>query len=176
MKKLHNFKWKKVAHSKNLFLKESMKKEEVEIDHRVHSMIIGRRGIEIKRIMQQFKVDIKFPREGDANPNLVTIMGSEEGVLDCKDHLLNMEEEFLQDAIDKENLRAYEQAPLKQMQQEQQKKAHSNNNNAGFEVKGAPWQGASDDAFPTLGGASAVVSTPVWGPRRWNKDCDRYFF
>ena len=40
----------------------------------------------------------------------------------------------------------------------------------GFEVvKGAPWQGASDEAFPTLGGPSgggASVSTPVWGPRR----------
>ena len=40
----------------------------------------------------------------------------------------------------------------------------------GFEVvKGAPWLGASDEAFPTLGGPSgggASVSTPVWGPRR----------
>jgi len=142
----------------------SMTKEDVKIDHRVHRMIIGRRGMEIKRIMQQFKVDIKLPREGDEDPDLVTIMGSEDGVLDCKDHLLNLEEEYLQDAIDKENLKAYEQAPLKQLQAQQQQQEKKSTN--GFEVKGAPWQGASDDAFPTLGGASAVVSTPVWGPRR----------
>jgi len=141
----------------------SMTKEDIKIDHRVHRMIIGRKGAEIKHIMQKFKVDIKLPREGDDDPNLVTLMGSEEGVLDCKDHLLNLEEEYLQDAIDKENLKAYEQAPLKQMQQQQRQEKKSTN---GFEVKGAPWQGASDDAFPTLGGASAVVSTPVWGPRR----------
>ena len=43
----------------------------------------------------------------------------------------------------------------------------ANNNNKGFEVKGAPWQGASDDAFPTLGGGGgAATATPVWGPRR----------
>jgi len=142
----------------------SMTKEDIKIDHRVHRMIIGRQGAEIKRIMQKFKVDIKLPREGDDDPDLVTVMGSEEGVLDCKDHLLNLEEEYLQDAIDKENLKAYEQAPLKQMQQQQRQEKKSSTN--GFEVKGAPWQGASDDAFPTLGGASAVVSTPVWGPRR----------
>jgi len=146
----------------------SMTKEDVKIDHRVHRMIIGRRGAEIKRIMQQFKVDIKLPREGDEDPNLVTIMGSEDGVFDCKDHLLNLEEEYLQDAIDKENLKAYEQAPLKQLQQQQSNTKKSTNN--GFEVKGAPWQGASDDAFPSLGGgggaSSTSVSTPVWGPRR----------
>jgi len=148
----------------------SMTKEDVKIDHRVHRMIIGRRGAEIKRIMQQFKVDIKLPREGDEDPNLVTIMGSEDAVLDCKDHLLNLEEEYLQDAIDKENLKAYEQAPLKQLQQQQQNHRGESKSTNGFEVKGAPWQGASDDAFPSLGGASAapsgVVSTPVWGPRR----------
>jgi len=147
----------------------SMTKEDVRIDHRVHRMIIGRRGAEIKRIMQQFKVDIKLPREGDEDPNLVTIMGSEDGVLDCKDHLLNLEEEYLQDAIDKENLKAYEQAPLKQLQQQQQQSTNKKSTN-GFEVKGAPWQGASEDAFPSLGGGAsssgAAVSTPVWGPRR----------
>jgi len=147
-----------------------MTKEDVKIDHRVHSKIIGRRGAEINRIMKQFKVDIKLPREGDEDPNLVSIMGSEDGVFDCKDHLLNLEEEFLQDAIDKENLKAYEQAPLKQLQQKQQQSNTKKSTN-GFEVKGAPWQGASDDAFPSLGGgggasSAAAVSTPVWGPRR----------
>jgi hypothetical protein len=50
-----------------------MVKEEVEISHRVHSMIIGRRGAGIRKIMSDYKVDIKLPRQGDANPDLVVV-------------------------------------------------------------------------------------------------------
>jgi len=144
---------------------ESMTKEEVEIDHRIHSYIIGRGGKEIKRIQQQFKVELKLPRDGDgSHPDIVTIMGGDEGVQDCKDHLLNLQEEYLQDELDRESLQKL--APTRVAQAEAEKKK-ANNNNKGFEVKGAPWQGASDDAFPTLGGGGgAATATPVWGPRR----------
>ena len=51
-----------------------MIKEEVEIDHRIHSYIIGRGGKEIKRIQQQFKVELKLPRDGDgSHPDIVTV-------------------------------------------------------------------------------------------------------
>ena len=43
-------------------------------------------------------------------------MGSEEGVLDCKDRLLNIQEEFLQDAIDKEEMEKFLNAPSKDAQ------------------------------------------------------------
>merc|ERR1719153_613696 len=46
---------------------ESMVQEEVSIDPRVHSMIIGKRGRSIRKIMEDFKVDIRLPREGDAD-------------------------------------------------------------------------------------------------------------
>jgi len=143
---------------------ESMIHEHVEIDHRIHSYIIGRRGAEIRKIQQKFNVDLRLPKEGDTNPDLITISGDEEGVADCKDHLLNIQEEYLQDELDRESVQQL--APSRIAQQEQAKKK-ANNNNKGFEVKGAPWQGASDDAFPTLGGGGgATASTPVWGPRR----------
>lgn len=45
--------------------------------------------------MDDFKVEIKFPRGEDSNPNLVTITGHDEQVLDAKDHLLNLEEEYV---------------------------------------------------------------------------------
>jgi len=145
---------------------ESMIKEDVEIDHRIHSYIIGRGGKEIKKIQQQFKVELKLPRDGDgSNPDIVTIMGGDEGVQDCKDHLLNLQEEYLQDELDRESLQKL--APTRVAQAEAEKKKKANNNNKGFEVKGAPWQGASDDAFPTLGGGGGgATATPVWGPRR----------
>ncbi len=149
---------------------ENMAREEVRIDPRVHSMIIGRRGAGIRKIMSDFKVDIKLPRDGDAEPDLVVIMGDEEQALDCKEHLLNMAEEFMQDIQDREWMEEYTKPKSKQDEQGAGKGAGAGK---GFQVSGgAPWQGASDEAnFPTLGGAGAgpggpAPSTPVWGPRR----------
>lgn len=144
---------------------ESLIKEEVQINHRVHSMIIGRRGAGIRKIMQDYQVDIKMPRESDPDPDLVLIMGTnEDNVLDCKDHLLNCAEEYEQEVFDKEQYTK----PSTKNHDGQEKKAK----NDGFKVAKAPWHGASDDAFPTLGGgvsgsaAPVVTPTPVWGPKR----------
>ncbi len=81
--------------SRECLLQEEMVAEEVSIDHRVHSRIIGGRGRGIRKIMDEFKVDVRFPRPNDPDPNLVQISGLEENVWDCKDHLLNLEEEFV---------------------------------------------------------------------------------
>ena len=144
---------------------ESMMKEEVRIDRRVHPMIIGRGGAGIRKIMKDFNVDIKLPRDGDADMDVVVVMGSEDAVLDCKDHLLNLEEEFLQDILDREWMEEYTKPKSKQ-----EGANNKSSGSKGFHVaKGAPWQGASDEAFPTLGGSGpggAAPSTPVWGPSR----------
>merc|ERR1712002_514426 len=79
---------------------ESMVHEEVSIDPRVHSMIIGKRGRSIRKIMDDFKVDIRLPREGDADPSLVVVSGDDDNVQDCIDHLRIMEEEFIQECAD----------------------------------------------------------------------------
>jgi hypothetical protein len=72
-----------------------MVKEEVRIDARVHSRLIGARGRNIRKIMEQFSVDIKFPRSTDPDPDIVTVIGVEDNVLDAKEHLLNLEEEYV---------------------------------------------------------------------------------
>lgn len=72
-----------------------MTKECVNLDARVHSRLIGTRGRNIRKIMEQYKVDIKFPRSEDPDPNLVTISGLEDNVFEAKDHLLNLEEEYV---------------------------------------------------------------------------------
>lgn len=69
--------------------------EEVTLDTRVHPRLIGQRGRAIRKVMDDYKVDIKFPRPESDNPELVMITGSEDNVLDCKDHLLNLEEEYV---------------------------------------------------------------------------------
>lgn len=62
------------------------------IDNRVHSRIIGQRGRNVRKIMTQFNVDIRFNRtEGD--PDLVYITGLESNCENCKDHLLMLEED-----------------------------------------------------------------------------------
>jgi len=70
--------------------------EEVELDHRVHSRLIGAKGRGIHKIMEDFNVDIKFPGRDSNEPDLVVITGSnEDAVLECKEHLLNLEDEYV---------------------------------------------------------------------------------
>jgi len=143
---------------------ESMVQEEVSIDPRVHSMIIGKRGRSIRKIMDDFKVDIRLPREGDADPSRVVVSGDEDAVLDCIDHLKIIEEEFIQDAADSDWMRQYEK-PTRQLENKD-----SNKDSKGFYVAKAPWDVSSSEAFPSLGGgggASAPSSKPpAWGPAR----------
>jgi len=145
---------------------ESLIKEEVTIDPRVHRMIVGKRGAGIRRIMSEHKVDIKMPREGAPDGDKVIIMGhDQDSVLDCRDHLLNIAEEYEQEVMDKEALDAYLK-PASRANEAQEKKS---NKGKGFEVTKAPWHGPTDDAFPTLGGGpgGAVAAPPVtWGPKR----------
>ena len=67
------------------------------LDSRIHSRLIGTRGRAIRKVMEEFKVDIKFPSRDASDPNLVEITGLEDNVLDCKDYLENMAEEYVGD-------------------------------------------------------------------------------
>lgn len=154
-----------------------MVKETVPLDARIHSRVIGQRGRHVRQIMEDYHVDIKFPRDGDADMNHVTVMGKEEDVEACKDHLLNLEEEYMQDVseapkqtgnVTYENL--FENAMNKGAQSGKSGKS-------GFIVQGAPWERApnkdSQIDFPDFGlggGASNVKDTPslasAWNPNR----------
>lgn len=152
-----------------------MVKEEVILDSRVHSRLIGARGRNIRKIMEEYKVDIKFPRSDDPNPNLVIIMGAEDNVLEAKDHLLNLEEEYLEDVTEAESYRPSSIFNREETNGPQQGSDSGN----GFVVKGGPWEQkapntASVEEFPsfgTRGGTSAetpstTFATGAWGPRR----------
>eukprot|EP00088_Acartia_fossae_P030274 TRINITY_DN31247_c0_g1_i1.p1 TRINITY_DN31247_c0_g1~~TRINITY_DN31247_c0_g1_i1.p1 ORF type:complete len:267 (+),score=102.83 TRINITY_DN31247_c0_g1_i1:476-1276(+) len=140
---------------------EAMVHEEVNIDPRVHSMIIGKRGRSIRKIMDDFKVDIRLPREGDEDPSLVVVSGDDENVQDCIDHLKIMEEEYIQDVNDKEWMKQYEK-PTRALDNKD-----NNKNRDGFYVAKAPWDVSSQEAFPSLGGGGGAASKPpAWGPAR----------
>jgi len=140
---------------------ESQISEEVSIDPKIHSMIIGKRGRNIRKIMDDFKVDIRLPREGDDDPSRVVVSGDEDAVLDCIDHLKILEEEHVQEQAESDWMRQYEK-PTRQVDNKE-----SSKDQKGFFVAKAPWDVSSAEAFPSLGGgAGGSNSGPVaWGPK-----------
>lgn len=157
-----------------------MVREEVTIDARVHSRLIGTRGRNIRKIMEDFKVDIKFPRSEDASPDLVIITGVEENVFEAKDHLLNLEEEYMQDVIEQERTNDYRSSHNNSaFAGSNDSPGRNGRDNNGFVVAGGPWEQqraaapntASVTDFPAFGGRSEEPpqSSPVagvWGSRR----------
>jgi len=141
---------------------ESQVHEEVHIDPGVHSMIIGKRGRSIRKIMDDYKVDIRLPRAGDDDPSLVIVSGDDDNVQDCIDHLKILEEEHIQDVADKEWMKQYEK-PNRALDNKESGK----DSKQGFYVAKAPWDVSSSEAFPSLGGGAGVASKPpTWGPAR----------
>ncbi|XP_018054644.1 PREDICTED: vigilin [Atta colombica] len=149
-------------------------KEEVQIHAAVHSRLIGAKGRNIRKIMEEFKVDIKFPRKTDADPNIVTIVGAEDKVAEARERLLNLEEEYMQDVIENE----YRES-LRSPQRDDGSNIGGSENDTGFIVKGGPWEQqqqpqsapntASVEEFPQFAGYSHVpVVTPdgPWGIKR----------
>jgi len=137
--------------------------EEVILDNRIHARLIGHKGIAIRKTMDKYNVDIRFPRTDSSDPDVVLITGEEDNVLDCKDELLNLAEEFEQDLLDKEMMRQYIQPSRKEAPQRSA-------GNRGFAVRDAPWDKTPDtnstDDFPTIGAATAPSPNFAWGPAR----------
>jgi predicted RNA-binding protein YlqC (UPF0109 family) len=164
---------------------ESRFQQSITLDARIHSRIIGPRGRTIRKIMEDYSVEINFPRTTDPDPNLVTISGKEEDqVYDCIEYLRDIEEEFLQDVVvtpdywrkqDTEEGKSGADNAYSQPQQQQQQQQ------TGLVIRGAPWDMAPPDTsnmeeFPSMGGggsgasglAQQVTATgSAWGPRRF---------
>ncbi|KRZ22641.1 Vigilin [Trichinella pseudospiralis] len=116
---------------------KSLCTQEIALDCRVHNRIIGQRGKNVKRIMEQYQVEIRFPRQADQNPNLVTVCGKvEDSVFDCIDHLRNLEEEYLQDIVDR-----YAYRDPMRMAEENTTAQHQ----PAIEIVNAPWQRTQTD-------------------------------
>lgn len=52
--------------------------ETVNIDHRVFPRLIGPKGRTIRKIMEDYKVDIRFPPDNAPDPDAVEINGKME--------------------------------------------------------------------------------------------------
>ncbi|XP_075883863.1 high density lipoprotein binding protein a isoform X2 [Nelusetta ayraudi] len=149
---------------------EEMISENITLDSRVHARIIGARGKGIRKIMDEFKVDLRFPQSGAADPNLVTVTGRPELVDEAIDHLLNLEEEYLADVVENEAKMAYMRPPGGSAATSDEQRGQSNK---GFVVREAPWATSekapdmsSSEDFPSFGAPVPTKSSP-WGPKRF---------
>uniref|UniRef100_A0A8C7NUX2 Vigilin n=1 Tax=Oncorhynchus mykiss TaxID=8022 RepID=A0A8C7NUX2_ONCMY len=134
---------------------EEMISEDITLDARVHARIIGARGKGIRKIMDEFKVDLRFPQPGAADPNQVFVTGRPELVDEAIDHLLNLEEEYVSTLVEVVEERG---------------------SSKGFVVREAPWQTGSEKApdmsssedFPSFGAPVAATNkASPWGPKRF---------
>ncbi|KAJ6652377.1 hypothetical protein lerEdw1_011607 [Lerista edwardsae] len=173
---------------------EEMVSEDVRLDHRVHARIIGGRGKAIRKLMEEFRVDIRFPQPGSSDPDRVTVTGLPENVDDAIDHLLNLEEEYvsgediwagtqplrpkglsgsfcalqMMDVVETETMAAYMKPPSR-LEEEPRGPAK------GFVVRDAPWNAAGNKApdvssaeeFPVFGTGVVPKQASVWGPKKF---------
>ncbi|XP_035908442.1 vigilin [Anopheles stephensi] len=141
----------------------SVYKEEIHLDERVHRRFIGFRGKRLREIKEQFGVDITFPRMDDADKSLVILAGTPDNVEACRDYLLNLEEEFLQDVS------AAPTQPTSFSQIMEDTLANQQTNKQGFVVSGAPWERKAPNTqsledfpdFGGLGGGPGGAPTPA---------------
>uniref|UniRef100_A0A3B4VK32 Vigilin n=1 Tax=Seriola dumerili TaxID=41447 RepID=A0A3B4VK32_SERDU len=149
---------------------EEMISEDITLDSRVHARIIGARGKGIRKIMDEFKVDLRFPQSGAADPNLVTVTGRPELVDEAIDHLLNLEEEYMADVVENEAKMAYMRPSGGSAAAMEEHRGPSK----GFVVREAPWTTGNEKApdmtssedFPSFGAPVATKTSP-WGPKRF---------
>uniref|UniRef100_A0A7N8XQ66 Vigilin n=1 Tax=Mastacembelus armatus TaxID=205130 RepID=A0A7N8XQ66_9TELE len=140
---------------------QEMVSQDVHLDPRTHARIIGARGKAIRKLMEEFKVDIRFPQPGSDEPDKVTVTGLPETVDNAIDHLLNLEEEYMLSVTETETLAAYMKPPSRPAK--------------GFVVRDAPWNAAGNKApdmssaedFPTFGSGVAPKQASAWGPKKF---------
>uniref|UniRef100_A0A665VPY5 Vigilin n=1 Tax=Echeneis naucrates TaxID=173247 RepID=A0A665VPY5_ECHNA len=146
---------------------QEMVSQDVHLDPRTHARIIGARGKAIRKLMEEFKVDIRFPQPSSDEPDKVTVTGLPETVDNAIDHLLNLEEEYLLSVTETETLAAYMKPPSLD--------DSSGGPAKGFVVRDAPWNAAGNKApdmssaedFPTFGTGVAPKQASAWGPKKF---------
>lgn len=142
---------------------ESHVSQDVHIDRKVHPRLIGAKGRAIKKIMEEFSVDIRFPQ----NQDLITVTGRQDHVEECIEHILNLEEEYMQDVVEREETNRYTRSSHPRDHGRQSR------NQQPFMVRDAPWHQQVDtnsmDDFPSLSASGSMgkgsYNSSAWGRR-----------
>lgn len=136
----------------------SMFTQEVTVNAGFLPRLIGQRGKNLKKLMDDFGVEIRFPRDV-SDSNIVIVAGkSEDAVYDCIDHIKADEEDYLVDHVDRNQYIA--------TRVEDQPKV-----NKPIQMNNAPWQLdiGSAEHFPDMGSSTPhhAVGGAWGGARRW---------
>uniref|UniRef100_A0A668AWA3 Vigilin n=1 Tax=Myripristis murdjan TaxID=586833 RepID=A0A668AWA3_9TELE len=155
---------------------QEMVSQDVHLDPRTHARIIGARGKAIRKLMEEFKVDIRFPQPGSDEPDKVTVTGLPETVDNAIDHLLNLEEEYMLSVTETETMAAYMKPPSRYGGGGGGGGGEDSSAGPakGFVVRDAPWNAPGNKApdmssaedFPTFGAGVAPKQTSAWGPKK----------
>ncbi|XP_077400366.1 vigilin [Vanacampus margaritifer] len=157
---------------------QEMVSQDVRLDPRTHARIIGARGKAIRKLMEEFKVDIRFPPPGSDEPDKVTITGLPETVDNATEHLINLEEEYMLSVTETERMAAYMKPPSRYGGGGAGAGGPDDGSGTpakGFVVRDAPWNAAGNKApdmssaedFPTFGTGVAPKLTSAWGPKKF---------
>ncbi|XP_057712200.1 vigilin isoform X2 [Corythoichthys intestinalis] len=155
---------------------QEMVSQDVCLDPRTHARIIGARGKAIRKLMEEFKVDIRFPPSGSDEPDKVSVTGLPEMVDNAIEHLLNLEEEYMLSVTETERLAAYMKPPSRYGGGGAGGPDDGSGMPAkGFVVRDAPWNAVGNKApdmssaedFPTFGTGVAPKQTSAWGPKKF---------
>uniref|UniRef100_A0A3Q3WGK9 Vigilin n=1 Tax=Mola mola TaxID=94237 RepID=A0A3Q3WGK9_MOLML len=155
---------------------QEMVSHNVHLDPRTHARIIGARGKAIRKLMEEFKVDIRFPQPGSDEPDKVTVTGLPDTVDNAIDHLLNLEEEYMLSVTETETLAAYMKPPSRYGGGGGAGAGDDSSGPAkGFVVRDAPWNAAGNKApdmssaedFPTFGTGVTLKQASAWGPKKF---------
>lgn len=155
---------------------------EVKINSQCHSRIIGTKGKNVRKLMDEFKVDIRFPRGEE--PDTVLVTGSQANCEACIEHLLVLEEEYMDEVYERNETKQMMSSYMAPSRNESSNNA--SNNPFGYVVRDAPWSQQSqrqengppppapaeyipdkdnNSEFPVLGGKAGFgQQSRPWGP------------
>uniref|UniRef100_A0A0K0FBP1 Dodeca-satellite-binding protein 1 (inferred by orthology to a D. melanogaster protein) n=1 Tax=Strongyloides venezuelensis TaxID=75913 RepID=A0A0K0FBP1_STRVS len=149
---------------------DSMFSQEVELDPRFHPRMIGTGGRALRKLCDDFKVDIRMPSKTDENPSLVVVSGkNEDDVFNCIEELKIQEEDYVELLIERGQ---YYTPTTTQSSQEASKSSRT------VQITGAPWQMDNEEQFPSMSSnaqpansTGAPVLSGVWGARLSRTSC-----
>lgn len=94
--------------------------ETIEIASQVHPRLIGAQGRAVKKLMEDYKIGVKFARQGDPNPNSVVLSGRQDNVTAAKNHMLKVADQYLASAGNQQQASASGDGGGNKKQQQQQ--------------------------------------------------------
>jgi len=148
---------------------------EIDIDHRIHARIIGSGGSKLQQIQKDYGVEVKFPSNNRSDQ--VHVIGKDQEKIDaCIDHLLILEEDFLQDLpyskqtelpISQEVSSSNNSVTIKPTT-----KTNKQHKQEPFRVRNAPWTSNDENAYQMKNGHQKSPRKAANAPNR--NDLDEY--